>query len=166
MALDQIKGIIRDNIFDDVHLIGFMDQEDNKPAEFVANTEQFFLEFGDHFIKIETIEQYSKIAISVVSDIQVNIDLEDVLPAKSKIGSVIFNNPLATNKVSKLLLFSMEVESEVVICDALKLVLSNKQEIFFDPSFLGLNVGSSEVEKFWRENQKQDSILCPMIITF
>ncbi|MCY9591349.1 hypothetical protein PC41400_08990 [Paenibacillus chitinolyticus] len=83
------------------------------------------------------------------------VDLDDVVPAKSRISNVIFNNPLLDNKVSEIVLFNMKKNTEGLVCDALKLVLLNKQEIFFDPSFLGINVGGSEVEELWRDNQKE-----------
>ncbi|WP_440110717.1 hypothetical protein [Paenibacillus sp. QZ-Y1] len=166
MCLEQIGNSIRKNHLDNIFQTGFIDPEDNGAAEFVANTDQLFLQFGDGLVKIETIEQYSKISLDVVSDIQITIDFEDVIPAKSKIGNVIFKNPLIDNKVSKLVLFNMELRNVGVVCDAMKLILSNQQEIFFDPSFLGLNIGSSEVEELWRDNQKEESISSPTVITF
>ncbi|MHA7579813.1 hypothetical protein ACX12E_05390 [Paenibacillus vandeheii] len=166
MSLDHIKNTMGNNHLDNIFITGFIDPEDNGSAEFVANTDQLFLQFGGELVKIESIEQYSKILLKIVDDIQVTIDLEDVIPAKSKIGSLIFKNPLIDNKVSKLVLFNMEVENAGVVCDALKLVLTNQQEIFFDPSFLGLNIGSSEVEELWRDNQKEDFMPSLSVITF
>lgn len=77
---------------------------------------QLFLEFGDELIKIEAVEQYSKI--------------------------------------SGIVLYNMLEDIEGVVCDALKVVFLNKQEIFFDPSFLVINVGGLEVEKLWRDHKK------------
>ncbi|WP_426449617.1 hypothetical protein ACP26L_31850 [Paenibacillus sp. S-38] len=155
MSLGQIKNIIQNNYFDNIYLTGFVDSEENGLAEFVASMNYLFLEFGDELIKIEAIEQYSKISLAVVNDIQIAVDLEDVTPAKSKVSNVIFNNPLLDNKVSEIVLFNMKEDTEGMVCDAFKLVLLNKQEIFFDPSFLGINVGGSEVEELWRDNQKE-----------
>ncbi|MGE6228468.1 hypothetical protein [Paenibacillus chitinolyticus] len=155
MSLKEIKNTIQNNGLDDIYLAGFIDSEEDGLAEFVASMNYLFLEFGDGLIKIESIEQYSKISLAVVDDIQIMVDLDDVIPAKSKIGNVIFNNHLLDNKVSEIVLFNMEENTEGLVCDALKLVLLNKQEIFFDPSFLGINVGGSEVEELWRDNQKE-----------
>ncbi|OKP88008.1 hypothetical protein A3844_09370 [Paenibacillus helianthi] len=58
-------------------------------------------------------------------------------------------------KVFEIVLFNMRENTEGIVCDALKLVLLNKQEIFFDPSFLGINVGGSDVEELWINNQKE-----------
>lgn len=166
MSLRQIKNIIQNNYFDNIYLTGFIDSEENGLSEFVASMSQFFLEFGDELIKIEAIEQYSKILIAVVDNIEIVIDFEDVTPAKSNVRNVIFNNPLLDNKISEIVLYNMLEDIEGVVCDALKVVLLNKQEIFFDPSFLGLNVGGGEVVKLWRDNQKEHYELVPTIIKF
>ncbi|NOJ73737.1 hypothetical protein HMI46_24805 [Paenibacillus alvei] len=56
------------------------------------------------------------------------------------------------HKIAVIELFNLEVNNCELICDAFKLILSNDQEIFIDPSFLGINVGGSGVEELWRYN--------------
>lgn len=164
MSLEEIKHIVKNNLFDDVYLVGFIYAEENELAEFVTSMKCLFLEFGDAIIKVEEMEQFSKLSLTVVDKIQVDNNLEDVIPAKSAIRDVLFHNPLADNIVSELILYNMEHNKESVICDVFKLILHNKQEIFFDPSFLGINLGGSEVEALWKNGQLQGYKAVPTVI--
>lgn len=150
--LKDITQVMRKFYLDEIYLTGFVDLEENGMAEFVANSDYLIFEFGEQLIKIQSIEQYTKISIAKVDTIKIDIDLEDVIPAKSRISGVIFNNPMIDNKVAVIELFNLEVINYELICDAFKLILSNNQEIFIDPSFLGINIGGSGVEELWRYN--------------
>ena len=150
--LKNLTQVMRKFYLDEIYITGFVDLEENSMAEFVANSDYLFLEFGEQLIKIQSIEQYTKIAITIVETLKINIDLEDVIPAKSRISGVIFNNPMIDNKVAVIELFNLEVINCELICDAFKLILSNNQEIFIDPAFLGINIGGSGVEALWRDN--------------
>ncbi len=150
--LKNITQLIQDFCLNEIYLTGFVDYEKNELAEFVANTDYLIFEFGEQLIKIQSVEQYSKISISKVDTIKINIDLEDVIPAKSRISGIIFNNPLIDNKVSVIEFFNLEENNFELICDAFKMILSNNQEIFIDPSLLGINIGGSGVEGLWRYN--------------
>lgn len=164
--LKEITEVMRNFYFDEIYLTGFSDFEENGMSEFVANTDYLIFEFGEQLIKIQSIEQYSKISVSKVDTIQISIDLEDVVPAKSRISGVIFNNPLIDNKVAVIELFNLQVNNTEFICDAFKLVLSNNQEIFLDPSWLGINIGGSGVEKLWKNNRSEEYKLKSTIIEF
>ncbi|MCR8845346.1 hypothetical protein NQ117_16820 [Paenibacillus sp. SC116] len=150
--LKEIAEVMRKFCLDEIYLTGFIDFEENQLSEFVANPDYLIFEFGGQLINIQSIEQYSKLSITKVDTIKIDIDLEDVIPAKSRISGVIFNNPMMDNKIAKIELFNLEVNNCELICDALKLILSNNQEIFLDPSFLGINIGGSEVEELWKYN--------------
>ncbi|MBD8496950.1 hypothetical protein [Paenibacillus arenosi] len=150
--LKEITEVISKFCLDEIYLTGFVDFEEGELSEFVANTDYLIFEFGEQLIKLQSIEQYSKISISKVDTIQIDIDLEDVIPAKSRISGVIFNNPMLDNKIVNIEFFNLEVNNCELICDAFKLILFNKQEIFIDPSFLGINIGGYEVEELWKYN--------------
>ncbi|MFC3844279.1 hypothetical protein ACYEXS_22775 [Paenibacillus sp. MAH-36] len=77
------------------------------------------------------------------------------------------NNPSIDNKVAAIEFYNLQVNNlNEILCDALKMILQNKQEIFLDPSFLGINIGPSEVEKLWRDNQADDYVDTPTRINF
>ncbi|WP_433943148.1 hypothetical protein [Paenibacillus sp. SN-8-1] len=150
--LKEITEVMRKSCLNEIYLTGFVDFEENQLSEFVANTDYLIFEFGEQLIKFQSIEQYSKLSIAKVDTIKIDIDLEDVIPAKSRISGVIFNNPMLENKIAMIELFNIDVNNCELICDAVKLILTNRQEIFLDPSILGINIGGSGVEELWRNN--------------
>lgn len=160
--MKEILDIIEKNFIDEIYLTGFVDTDDAGVTEFTALMRYLFFDFGGQLLKIESVWQYSKLSISKAVSVLLEIDLEDVIPAKSRISNIIFDNPLIDNKVAKIELFNLQVDNlSEISCDALKIILLNKQEIFLDPSFLGINVGSSEVEKLWRDNQLDNYVVTP-----
>ncbi|MDU0200825.1 hypothetical protein RQP52_06955 [Paenibacillus sp. PFR10] len=63
------------------------------------------------------------------------------------------NNPSIDNKVAAIEFYNLQVNNlSEILCDAMKIILQNNQEIFLDSSFLGINIGQSEVEKLWRDS--------------
>lgn len=73
-------------------------------------------------------------------------------PAKSKISNIILSNPLIDNQIEGAYFYNLNVDEKELVCDALHLELSNGQNIFLDPSFLGINIGGLEVKQIWEEN--------------
>jgi hypothetical protein len=165
--LKEILDLIKYSCIDEIYLTGFVDTDNAGVTEFTALMRYLFFEFNGQLLKIESIEQYSRLSISQTKSVQLEIDLEDVIPAKSRISNIIFNNPLIDNKVAEIEFFNLQVNNlNEILCDALKIILQNKQEIFLDPSFLGINIGPSEVEKLWRDNQADDYVDTPTRINF
>ncbi|MGQ7889771.1 hypothetical protein [Paenibacillus sp. WC2504] len=165
--MKEILDIIKYSCIDEIYLIGFVDTDDAGVTEFTALMRYLFFEFNGQLLKLESIEQYSRLSISQTISVQLEIDQEDVTPAKSRISNIIFNNPLIDNKVAEIQFYNLQVNNlNEILCDALKMILQNKQEIFLDPSFLGINIGPSEVEKLWRDNQADDYVDTPTRINF
>jgi hypothetical protein len=161
MSFEEMKSIFQNFILSDIYVSGvvFPLDEGEELPEFVPLNTHLFLEFGVQLIKFEAIEQYSKISIERSSTMKIEIDVEDVTPVKSKISSIIFDNNLVDNKVSKLELINMKVKTNKIICDALKLTLNsstNHQELFFDPQYFGINIGGIGVEELWKRNQFEE----------
>lgn len=149
--LERFKKIVEENTLQDIYLIGFMDVE-NGIAEFVASMNFLYFEFGNQLFQFETVNQYSRLSITMVDSIQSNIDLEDVIPSKSRVSDIILINPLIDNSVANIEFFNLEESETELLCDAVNIQLSNKQDIFLDPSFLGINIGGLEVKKMWLDN--------------
>ena len=66
-------------------------------------------------------------------------------------------------------MFNMEENCDEIICDTLKLSLTsntNKQELFLDPRFFGINIGGSGVEELWKYNQSEEYKSKSTIIEF
>ncbi|KEQ25983.1 hypothetical protein [Paenibacillus tyrfis] len=165
--MKEILDIIKYSFIDEIYLTGFVDTDDTGVTEFTALMRYLFFEFNGQLLKIESVEQYSKLSISQAISVQLEIDLEDVIPAKSRISNIIFNNPLIDNKVAEIEFYNLQVDNlNEILCDALKIILQNKQEIFLDPSFLGINIGPSDVEKLWRDNLAEDYVVTLTRINF
>jgi hypothetical protein len=171
MYLEEIKNIVQNNFLSNVYVTGIVlpSERENELAEFIPYRSYLFLEFGDQLVKIEAIEQYSKISIALTPTYIVRVEVEDVIPAKSNISDIIFDNSLIDNKVSKIELFNMVVKSNEIICDTLRLSITNntnKQELFLDPQFFGINIGGSGVEELWKYNQSEENKSISTIIQF
>ncbi|MFK4474414.1 hypothetical protein ABH897_004172 [Paenibacillus sp. RC73] len=150
--LEKMKELIGCNSIDDIHLTGVVHMEEDGVSEFVANTNFVYFEFGDQFIELEAIDGYGRLRITIVDSFKHENDIEDMTPSKAKIGDFIFTNPLATNEVSSMIFFNLEMEYDALICDVLHIKLINGQDLFIDPSFLGINIGGIEQKHFWEEN--------------
>lgn len=164
--LEEIKKVIQNSFLDEIYLTGFVDFEEKELSEFVSNSDYLIFEFGKQLIKIQSVEQYSKISVSKVNSIQIDIELEDVKPAKSRISGIIFNNPLIDNKIVDIEFYNLKVNSTELLCDAMGFTLSNDQMIFIDPSFLGINIGDLKVKKLWENNRREDYISDTTLIKF
>ncbi|GAS82865.1 MULTISPECIES: hypothetical protein [Paenibacillus] len=171
MYLEELKNIVQNNLLSSVYVTGIVlsSERENELAEFVPYRSYLFFEFGDQLVKIEAIEQYSKISIALTPTFIVRVEVEDVIPAKSNISDIILDNSLIDNKVSQIELLNMEVKSNEIICDALKLSITNntnKQELFLDPQFFGINIGGFGVEELWKYNQLEEYKSISTIIEF
>lgn len=125
--MKEILDIIEKNFIDEIYLTGFVDTDETGVTEFTALMRYLFFEFGGQLIKIESVEQYSKLSISKAVSVLLEIDLEIVIPAKSRISNIIFNNPLKDNKVAEIEFFNLQVDKlSEISCDALKIILLNK----------------------------------------
>lgn len=171
MYLEEIKNIVQNNFLSNVYVTGIVlpSERENGLAEFVPYRSYLFFEFGDQLVKIEAIEQYSKISIALTPTYIVRVEVEDVIPTKSNISDIIFDNSLIDNKVSKIEFFNMVVKRNEIICDTLRLSITNntnKQELFLDPQFFGINIGGSDVEELWKYNQSEEYKSISTIIEF
>ena len=111
-----------------------------------------FFEFGDKIIEFQSIEQYSKLRISIVDTILHEPYFEDVIPGSMNISRIVFTNYLAINKVINICFFNLQEEKTELICDAVHIKLLNGQHIFLDPQFIGIKVGGIEQKEFWLDN--------------
>lgn len=171
MYLEELKSIVKNKFLSDVYVTGVVLPSERKGelAEFVPYRSYLFFEFGNQLIKLEAIEQYSKISIAVTPTFKVRVEVEDAIPVKTSISDIIFDNNLIDNKVSKMEFFNMQVNKNEIICDTLRLSLTsntNKQELFLDPQFFGINIGGSGVEELWKYNLSEDYKSISTIIEF
>ena len=147
---ERFLNLVKNNNFEEIYLIGMFDDVDN---EFVSSGKFIYFEFGNEFVELEIIENYSKISIKIVDSIKPEIISFDEIPCKTKIGNIIFLNPLATsNKIKRISFYDLEKKENEIITDALFVKLINDQDIFVDPCFFGFTIGGVEQKKLWEEN--------------
>jgi len=92
--INKLKRLILENCLDDIYLTGFVDIEDGI-AEFYSEKRFLYFKFGDQFIEFESIDQFSRLRISIVNSVRHEFEIdEDMLPGKTRISEVVFKNPL------------------------------------------------------------------------
>ncbi len=162
--LEKIKKILINHTLDDIYLTGFVDIDEDGTAEFHSMMRFLYFEFGDQLIEFETIDQYSRLRITMVDSVRHEFETdESVILAKSSIDEVVLIDTMsAGNKIANLCFYNFEVSEGELLCDALHMKLVNGQDLFLDPSFyFGINIGGLEQKHFWEENLIDRSIAIP-----
>ncbi|WP_310602849.1 hypothetical protein [Anaerosporobacter sp.] len=148
--INSLRNILKINQLDEMYLVGIFDKEDK---EFIVNSNYLYIQLGDKFIELEAIESYSKLKLSITDCICYKNYIEDEIDGKIKISEVVLLNPLEENrKVEEVFFCNLEIGEDILITDILFLKLSNRENVFIDPGFLGINIGGLEQKKLWEEN--------------
>ena len=66
--LEKLIRIVKDKNIDDIYLTGFVDIEDGI-AQFYHDLRFVYLELDDKYLRFESIEQFSRLRISIVNAI-------------------------------------------------------------------------------------------------
>jgi hypothetical protein len=153
--LEELVDIFKSGSIQDIYLLGFVDIEDGV-ADFCPDMRYYYLEVGEKYIELESINQYSKLSVRIVDSIRYQFEIdEDMLPCKTSVSQIVLTDSMsAKNTVESFVINGMESsENDQIICNTLQLNLDNGQELFIDPSFYyGINIGGAEQRKFWNEN--------------
>lgn len=159
---NKIQNVLKEKVITDIISVGFVDIE-NDIAQFYPNPQWLYFEFDDYYIEFESIEQFSKLKIRFSDSINYSYEIdEDMVKAKSSIIDVVLiSSMMLGNDINEICFSNIDFEDdEFIICDALKLILSNGQIIFLDPSFLfGIAIGKEDQEAFWKNNLNSDYII-------
>lgn len=152
--MEKIIKLIKDYLFEEIYLIGIVDIENNT-AEFVASAKFLYFEFGNQFLEIEAIDSYGRLRITIVECLRQDFGFEDVPSGKVKIGQIVFTNPMANNTVESVVLYNLEIVDEAILSDVLQIKLTNGQDIFVDPQYLGITIGGLQQKHCWEEHYKE-----------
>lgn len=143
----------------DILLTGLVCIE-NGVAEFLPDYRAIHFEINNKFIIFESIEQYSKLKISIAENLlYYEVDDEDMLKSYTSISNIILLDIHDTgNKIESIYLYNKTLNDEnFIICEAAKLILQNGQTIFLDPKYyFGINIGGNNQEKRWFENLNKE----------
>ncbi|MFC4776113.1 hypothetical protein ACFO9Q_04950 [Paenibacillus sp. GCM10023252] len=157
--LQNILSIIKSKPIKDINLTGFIYLEDDGIYEFTPMLRFVYVKFGEVYLEFESINQYSRLKITVVPSIRHNFELvEDFFPAISSISDLVFiNSTSISNIVSSITLYNLEEYENEITCDSTMIKLRNEQVLFFDPTFIsGINIGGTEQYEFWRINNTEE----------
>ena len=149
---------------EDLLQVGVVDVEDNI-AEFTTFHDFLFIDFGKFLLKFESIDQYSKLSVKFVDNIDFDFEIEeDMIPSKNSILELVLEDTMFDNRVKFINVFGKESENNELICKALSIHLLKGQEIFIDPTyFFGLNIGGERQRKLWYENSPVLDHICSQI---
>ena len=156
--IEHLKDFIKDMELVDIILVGFTELN-NDETQFYPDLRFMYFMFTSGLIKFESVDQYSKLKLSISDSIQYNFEVdEDMLKGKSSIGDIILEDTMDSGNIIKdLVFYNLECKGSEIICDALEIILINKQTIFLDPSyFFGINIGGIRQKERWKINLQNE----------
>lgn len=149
-----IKDFVGCKKITDFLLTGNIDP-DEEVIEFLPDFTFFTIQFDEKYLTFESIEQYSKIRISEENNLLFH-DVKDEDFKKSYVSLINFlviNGEYSNEHIDTIILFNSNSSQGKIVCDAVKIVLSNGQVFFLEPfNFWGFNMGGETVEKNWIDN--------------
>lgn len=133
----------------DIVLCGVVDL-DCDPADFIPLLDRVYLEIGDRLVEIRRDDRTLRINVGYVESVHLECELENTQRlCRSSIGRYALTDPLADNRLVKIIAYLDESES----IQAFEIGLQSGQMIFFDPAFVdGINFGGSEQKATWLAN--------------
>lgn len=152
--MHKFKKLLKNNDIENIYLTGFVDIEYGI-AQFYPDLRFIYFEINSKFIEFESINQYSKLRIKVVSSVNHNFEIDkDMIKGKSSVSEIILTQDgTIGNCIDNIKFYNLEKKEEELICDAIEIKLKNEQVIFLDTSFyFGINIGGYEQKKIWKLN--------------
>ncbi|WP_139992460.1 hypothetical protein [Paenibacillus paridis] len=146
--------MMKDYLFEEIYLIGIVDIE-NDTAEFVASDMFMYFEFGKQFLEIEAIDSFGRLRITIVERLRTDFGFENVPSGKVKVGQIVFMNPMANHTVESVVFYNLEVIDEGIISDVLLIKLTNGEDLFVDPQYLGITIGGLQQKHLWEEQYRE-----------
>ncbi len=145
--------LLKGDLITDIQQIGFADIEDGI-ADMSISHQFLFIEFDSQMLKFESVDQFSKMQIDYVDEIEFEPILDEgLINAKNSISEIVLNDTLADNKVISIDLFGIEKSEKLLRLQAITFHLVDGQEIFLDPTYIfGINIGGEKLRKKWQEN--------------
>ncbi len=155
-VLEKLSNLLKTTEFTDIYFVGYVDGEES-PTTFRPALELMFFEFEDCFLRLQAVEQYSRVHLTLTADIDYDFPFEieeEDIPASVSMGdSLLDGTTMTTHKVTKVRLFGMADRDYFIDCEALEMTLSTGQILFVDPTYeFGFKLGSAAQEQVWAEN--------------
>lgn len=126
---------------------------DNSHAEITTSHTCIYIELDFGYVKLDSVDQYSKLRLSFAREIENNIELEEgEFFTKYSIANIVLKDFLAENIMKSVGVYNANyIPPSTLECDALEIKLENGQLIFVDPSYFGIQIGGEEIKYRWME---------------
>lgn len=160
MISKELENLMKSSLNDFI-LTGVLDVSD-EIVQFLPDFTLMYLKLDDKYIAFESVEQYSKLKISVVDSIAYHkIDDPDFKYSfVSLLELLVINGTYSSTKINKIDAYNADEQATYFECDAAKVELTNEQTFFFDPcNFWGLTIGDNTVEKKYESNLNNNDVL-------
>lgn len=159
---------MKNNFFDDMFMeelediisTGFCDTLE-EGIEYIANTDILYLEFKHFLIRLEAIENFSRLSMKREEKIrQEFVNDEDMKFAFARLHNIVFRmGEMDTVRIEKICLYNLNTNDSEIICDAMKICLSSGQVLFFDPAYyFGINIGDETLIPIWEDQNKNYTV--------
>ncbi|MCR5609413.1 MAG: hypothetical protein K6G26_10150 [Lachnospiraceae bacterium] len=164
--LKNILNQLYKNKIEKIYVTGFIDIE-NGIAEFYPDYTTYYILIKGRYLKLESIEQYSKLKFELVDNISFDFSYEiedEMYKAVSSVEELILTNSLlAGNNIVKIIFYNLD-ESKVT-CLAMEIILENGQMIFFDPTYVcGICAGGEKQKSVWLNSCDNKIIVKELVI--
>jgi hypothetical protein len=152
MLLKEFVDALVGRSLDDVLVGGFVEKE-SQSLRFCANYRNLYFDCGGTFVKASVVRSEGVLTLAIISDLAPEqYDDDDLVPAISSIRDVVLFDPNGSNLLSSIHLWHAQEGAAGIASAALRLDLSNGQQIFIDPSYyFGMRIGGALQEQIWSD---------------
>jgi hypothetical protein len=152
MLLKEFVDVLVGKSLEDVLVAGFVEKE-SQQLRFCANYRNLYFDCGGLFVKASVVRSEGVLTLNVISDpAPEQYDDDDLVPAISSIRDVVLLDPNGSNLFTSIHLWNAQEGVAGIASAALRLDLSNGQQIFIDPSYyFGMRIGGTLQEQIWSD---------------
>ena len=149
--INQIINIFQSHPLTDMLIVGYIDSDKTR-KQFHTIQEDLYLEFGNSFLRCSSVNQYDKLRMKIVNQIEFDFELEedDEFCVCSVFNMYLFD-PYGTNQITSaefLVNDRCNIEEGIVKCA--KFNIGIKDELFLDPTHtFGIQINGNRTIKEW-----------------
>jgi hypothetical protein len=152
MLFSEFVNVLIGRSLDDVLVAGFVEKE-SQPLRFCADYRSLYFDCGGLFVEASVVRSEGVLTLAIVSEPGPGqYDDDDMVVAISSIRDVVLFDPNGSNLLTSIHLWNVQEDAAGIASAALRLDLSNNQQIFIDPSYyFGMRIGGAEQERIWSD---------------
>lgn len=154
-SINQIINLLQSHPLTDILSVGYINSDDTI-KKFHIIQEDVYLEFGNSLLRCSSVNQYDKLRIKIVNQIEFDFELEedDEFCVCSIFNMYLFD-PYGTNQITSaefLVDNQCNIEEGIVKCAQFNIGI--KDELFLDPTHtFGIQINGNRTIKEWIEKK-------------